>query len=27
VLVERNVAAQARELLAQLPGATPNPFD
>jgi hypothetical protein len=27
VLVEHKVAAQARELLAQLPGATPNPFD
>jgi hypothetical protein len=26
VLVEHKVAAQARELLAQLPGATPNPF-
>ncbi len=26
VLVEHKVAAQARELLAQLPGATPDPF-
>jgi hypothetical protein len=26
VLVEHKVAAEARELLAQLPGATPNPF-
>lgn len=26
VLVEHKVAAQARELLARLPGATPNPF-
>lgn len=26
VLVEHRVAAQARELLAQLPGATPDPF-
>jgi LytS/YehU family sensor histidine kinase len=26
VLVEHKVAAQARELLTQLPGATPNPF-
>ena len=26
VLVEHKVAAQARELLAKLPGATPNPF-
>jgi hypothetical protein len=26
VLVEHKVAAQARELLAQLPGVTPNPF-
>jgi hypothetical protein len=27
VLVEHKVAAQARELLAQLPGALPNPFE
>ncbi|MEJ7775389.1 MAG: general stress protein [Nocardioidaceae bacterium] len=27
VLVEHKVAAQARELLAQLPGAQPNPFE
>ena len=27
VLVEHKVAAQARELLAKLPGALPNPFD
>jgi hypothetical protein len=26
VLVEHQVAAQARELLAKLPGALPNPF-
>ncbi len=26
VLVEHKVAAQARELLSQLPGATPDPF-
>ena len=26
VLVEHKVAAQARELLTQLPGATPDPF-
>jgi hypothetical protein len=26
VLVEHKVAAEARELLAQLPGATPDPF-
>ena len=27
VLVEHKVAAQARELLAKLPGALPNPFE